>query len=202
MKKMFILFLIVFSLPVSIFAQEVNNRKTAKDYNLFIAGKVNGKFSTDAAAMEIEPYGVNGGIEVNMQVNKWFAFMPVVDVLYTSGNNKGIDAESIAVGVKTYLLFQPEVKDNGFQPFAGIAPTFTLCTQEVIDNNNNFSKCSYMKNYLGVGAVVGFNYIYNNFITGLNLEYNYILAGSKDDKSIHLDLASGFSVGLRFGYRF
>lgn len=59
-----------------------------------------------------------------------------------------------------------------------------------------------MKNYLGVGAVVGFNYIYNNFITGLNLEYNYILAGSKDDKSIHLDLASGFSVGLRFGYRF
>ncbi len=44
--------------------------------------------------------------------------------------------------------------------------------------------------------------IYINFITGLNFEYNYVWSDSKDDMVIHLDLASGFLVGLRLGYRF
>lgn len=201
MKKLLITLFVVMLVPVYALAQESTMRTTAKDYNLFIAAKAGGKFSTDADTMEIAPYGVNGGVEVNFQVNRWFAIMPVVDVTYTSGNNKGIEAESTAMGIKPYFLFQPEVKDSGFQPYIGIAPTFTLSSQDVV-NNNTAEKCSYIKNQLGIGAAAGFNYIYKNFITGLNFEYNYILAGSKDDALIHLDLSSGFTVGLRFGYRF
>lgn len=201
MKNLLIMLFVVMLLPVYALAQENNMRTTVQDYDLFLAVKAGGKFSTDAKAMETAPYGVNGGVEVNFQVNRWFAVMPVIDVTYTSGNNKGINAESTAMGIKPYFLFQPEVKDSGFQPYIGIAPTFTLSAQDVV-NNNTAEKCSYIKNHLGIGAAAGFNYIYKNFITGLNFEYNYVLAGSKDDTLLHLDLSSGFTVGVRFGYRF
>lgn len=200
--KRLICLLFIFSISsFSAFAQENTNRATAKDYNLFIAGKVNGKFSSDAKAMEIAPYGFNTGVEVNFQVTKYFAIMPSIDFTYTKGNNKGVAAESYAMGIKPYLLFQRELKGNGFQPYFGVAPTYTLSSQNVEDSNT-LEKCSYTKNMLGIGAVAGFNYVYKNFITGLNFEYNYVLSGSKDDMTIHLDLASGFLLGLRFGYRF
>lgn len=201
MKQLFCLLFLLFLIPFSIFAQEGDFRATAKDYNLFIAGKIHGKFSSDIKAMEIAPYGVSGGIEANFQVTKYFAIMPSLDVTYTSGNNKGVLAEGVAMGIKPYLLFQPEVKGNGFQPYLGVAPTYTLTSQNVEDSNT-LEKCSYIKHQLGIGAVAGFNYIYKNLVAGLNFEYNYVLPSSKDDMTIHLDLASGFLVGLRFGYRF
>lgn len=202
MRVFFSIFFIMLFLPLFTFAQDNNtDRASAADYNLFIAGKIHGKFSTDKTTMEIAPYGINGGIEVNFQISRYFAIMPSIDITYTNGNNKGVSAESVAMGIKPYVLFQPEVKGNGFQPYAGIAPTYTLSSQNVVDSNT-MDKCSYIKHQIGIGAAAGFNYIYKNFITGLNFEYNYILPDSKDDLLIHLDLASEFLIGMRFGYRF
>lgn len=85
--------------------------------------------------MEIAHHGFNGGVEVNFQVSKYFAIMPSVDITYSVGDNKGISAEDISMGIKPYLLFQPEVKGDGFQPYIGAAPTFTLTSQNVVDSN-------------------------------------------------------------------
>jgi hypothetical protein len=186
-------------------AAEEARRKAEKEYTskynqIYVADKLLGKMTGDIDAMEVAPFGYGGGIEANFQITKYFAIMPMIDATYLSGSNKGIDAEAIGVSVKPYFLFQLGVEGNGFQPYFGIAPTYTLSIQDVyISPTEN---CNMMKNQVGIGAIAGVNYIYKNFVAGLAFEYNYILPYSKDESVLHMDLSTSYNIGLHLGYRF
>ena len=186
-------------------AAEEARRKAEKEYTskynqIYVAGKKIRKMTGDIDAMEVAPFGYGGGIEANFQITKYFAIMPMIDATYLSGSNKGIDAEAIGVSVKPYFLFQLGVEGNGFQPYFGIAPTYTLSIQDVyISPTEN---CNMMKNQVGIGAIAGVNYIYKNFVAGLAFEYNYILPYSKDESVLHMDLSTSYNIGLHLGYRF
>lgn len=186
-------------------AAEEARRKAEREYTskynqIYVAGKLLGKMTGDIDAMEVAPFGYGGGIEANFQITKYFAIMPMIDATYLSGSNKGIDAEAIGVSVKPYFLFQLGVEGNGFQPYFGIAPTYTLSIQDVyISPTEN---CNMMKNHVGIGAIAGVNYIYKNFVAGLAFEYNYILPYSKDESVLHMDLSTSYNIGLHLGYRF
>ena len=186
-------------------AAEEARRKAEREYTskynqIYVAGKLLGKMTGDIDAMEVAPFGYGGGIEANFQITKYFAIMPMIDATYLSGSNKGIDAEAIGVSVKPYFLFQLGVEGNGFQPYFGIAPTYTLSIQDVyISPTEN---CNMMKNQVGIGAIAGVNYIYKNFVAGLAFEYNYILPYSKDESVLHMDLSTSYNIGLHLGYRF
>lgn len=170
-------------------------------YNqIYVAGKLLGKMPGDIEAMEIAPFGYGGGIEANFQITKYFAIMPMIDATYLSGSNKGVDAEAVGISVKPYFLFQLGVEGNGFQPYFGIAPTYTLSIQDVYVSSTE--NCNMMKNQVGIGAIAGVNYIYKNFVAGLAFEYNYILPYSKDDTVLHMDLSTSYNIGLHLGYRF
>lgn len=167
---------------------------------------VNGfvKIPGDIDTMEVAPWGYGGGFDYNIQINKWFAFMTSIDGSYLYGKNttKNIEAESIGIAVRPYILFQPNIplNDSGIQPYFGFGPSYTASIQNVyVDATNN---CNMVKHHLGVSAVGGFNYIYKNFLVGLNFEYNYVSNISKDDQIIHLDMSSGFKGGIRIGGRF
>lgn len=177
---------------------EVND--TNKYNQIYVAGKLLGKMPGDIEAMEIAPFGYGGGIEANFQITKYFAIMPVIDATYLSGSNKGVDAEAVGISVKPYFLFQLGVEGNGFQPYFGIAPTYTLSIQDVYVSPTE--NCNMMKNQVGIGAIAGVNYIYKNFVAGLAFEYNYILPYSKDDTVLHMDLSTSYNIGLHLGYRF
>ena len=172
-------------------AAEEARRKAEREYTskynqIYVAGKLLGKMTGDIDAMEVAPFGYGGGIEANFQITKYFAIMPMIDATYLSGSNKGIYAEAIGVSVKPYFLFQLGVEGNGFQPYFGIAPTYTLSIQDVyISPTEN---CNMMKNQVGIGAIAGVNYIYKNFVAGIAFEYNYILQYSKDESVMHMDL--------------
>lgn len=186
-------------------AAEEARRKAEREYTskynqIYVAGKLLGKMTGDIDAMEVAPFGYGGGIEANFQITKYFAIMPMIDATYLSGSNKGIYAEAIGVSVKPYFLFQLGVEGNGFQPYFGIAPTYTLSIQDVyISPTEN---CNMMKNQVGIGAIAGVNYIYKNFVAGLAFEYNYILPYSKDESVLHMDLSTSYNIGLHLGYRF
>lgn len=177
---------------------EVND--TNKYNQIYVAAKLLGKMPGDIEAMEIAPFGYGGGIEANFQITKYFAIMPMIDATYLSGSNKGVDAEAVGISVKPYFLFQLGVEGNGFQPYFGIAPTYTLSIQDVYVSPTE--NCNMMKNQVGIGAIAGVNYIYKNFVAGLAFEYNYILPYSKDDTVLHMDLSTSYNIGLHLGYRF
>lgn len=186
-------------------AAEEARKKAEQAYNdkynqIYVAGKLLGKMPGDIDAMEIAPFGYGGGIEANFQITKYFAIMPMIDATYLSGSNKGVDAEAIGISVKPYFLFQLGVEGNGFQPYFGIAPTYTLSIQDVYVSPTE--NCNMMKNQVGIGAIAGVNYIYKNFVAGLAFEYNYILPYSKDESVLHMDLSTSYNIGLHLGYRF
>lgn len=174
-----------------------------EDYPQYIAFRGGVKMPGDIETMEVVTYGFGGGFDYNIQVSKWFAIMPSIDAYYLSGNNKGIDAEAYSVGIKPYFLFQPNKPINdkhAVQPYFGAAPTYTLSIQDIYADSEGH--CNMIKNHLGISAVAGLNYVYKNFLLGLNLEYNYTLPLSRDSQLIHLDMSSSFTAGIKLGYRF
>lgn len=192
--------------------EEARNKpvSTEEEYPMYIAFRGFAKLPGDINAMDVAPFGYGGGFDWNIQINKWFAFMFSLDGSYLYGNNHTVtdkgqsltEAESIGFAVKPYFLLQRNIslQDSGIQPYIGVGPSYTLSVQNVIESQT--SNCNLIKNHMGVSAVTGFNYIYKDFLFGINLEYNYVLPLSRDEQAIHTDLSSGFTAGIRLGYRF
>lgn len=188
-------------------AEEDRNRQVDdefKQYPQYIT--VNGfvKLPGDIETMEVAPLGYGGGLDYNIQINKWFAFMASVDGSYLYGNNttKNIEAESIGISFRPYILFQPNIPldRTGVQPYIGIGPSYTASMQYVYQDAAN--NCDMVKHHLGASAIAGINFIHKNFLFGLNFEYNYVSDLSRDSQIIHLDMSSAFKAGIRIGGRF
>lgn len=187
---------------------EERNRKTADDefkqYPQYFSVNGFAKLPGDIDTMEVAPWGYGGGFDYNIQINKWFAFMASVDGSYLYGNNttKNIEAESIGISFRPYVLFQPNIplERSGVQPYLGIGPSYTASIQYVYQDAAN--NCDMVKHHLGASAIAGLNFIHKNFLFGLNFEYNYVSDISKDAQVIHLDMSSGFKCGVRIGGRF
>ena len=158
----------------------------------------------DIETMEVAQWGYGGGFDYNVQINKWFAFMANLDGSYLYGNNrtKNIEAESIGISLKPYILFQPNIPLNrsGVQPYFGVGPSYTASIQYVYQDAAN--NCNMLKHHLGVSAIGGLNFIHKKFIFGLNFEYNYVSDLGRDSQIIHLDMSSAFKAGIRIGGRF
>lgn len=187
---------------------EERNRNTADDefkqYPQYFAVNGFAKMPGDIETMEVAPWGYGGGFDYNIQINKWFAFMASVDGSYLYGKNttKNIEAESIGISFRPYILFQPNIPLNrsGVQPYLGIGPSYTASIQYVYQDAAN--NCDMVKHHLGASAIAGINFIHKNFLFGLNFEYNYVSDLSRDAQVIHLDMSSGFKGGIRIGGRF
>lgn len=169
---------------------------------MYVAVRGFGMLSTDINAMEIAPFGYGGAFDYNAQINNWFGITFSIDAGYVGGNNRGVDASSVNIGARAFFVFQPimPVEASGVQPYIGVGPSYTVSIQDVYENAA--SNCNITKHRLGVAATAGINYVYKNFIFGVDLEYNFVQPQSTDDTIIHMDMASGFTAGLRFGYRF
>ena len=130
--------------------------------------------------------------------------MANLDGSYLYGNNrtKNIEAESIGISLKPYILFQPNIPLNrsGVQPYFGVGPSYTASIQNVYQDAAN--NCNMLKHHLGVSAIGGLNFIHKKFIFGLNFEYNYVSDLGRDSQIIHLDMSSAFKAGIRIGGRF
>lgn len=184
------------------------NRQVADDefkqYPQYFAVNGFGKMPADIETMEVAQWGYGGGFDYNVQINKWFAFMANLDGSYLYGNNrtKNIEAESIGISLKPYILFQPNIPLNrsGVQPYFGVGPSYTASIQYVYQDAAN--NCNMLKHHLGVSAIGGLNFIHKKFIFGLNFEYNYVSDLGRDSQIIHLDMSSAFKAGIRIGGRF
>lgn len=184
------------------------NRQVADDefkqYPQYFAVNGFAKMPADIETMEVAPWGYGGGFDYNVQINKWFAFMASVDGSYLYGNNttKNIEAESIGISFRPYILFQPNIPldRTGVQPYIGIGPSYTASIQYVYQDAAN--NCNMLKHHLGVSAIGGLNFIHKKFIFGLNFEYNYVSDLGRDSQIIHLDMSSAFKAGIRIGGRF
>ena len=184
------------------------NRQVADDefkqYPQYFAVNGFAKMPADIETMEVAPWGYGGGFDYNVQINKWFAFMANLDGSYLYGNNrtKNIEAESIGISLKPYILFQPNIPLNrsGVQPYFGVGPSYTASIQYVYQDAAN--NCNMLKHHLGVSAIGGLNFIHKKFIFGLNFEYNYVSDLGRDSQIIHLDMSSAFKAGIRIGGRF
>lgn len=184
------------------------NRQMADDefkqYPQYFAVNGFGKMPADIETMEVAQWGYGGGFDYNVQINKWFAFMANLDGSYLYGNNrtKNIEAESIGISLKPYILFQPNIPLNrsGVQPYFGVGPSYTASIQYVYQDAAN--NCNMLKHHLGVSAIGGLNFIHKKFIFGLNFEYNYVSDLGRDSQIIHLDMSSAFKAGIRIGGRF
>lgn len=169
---------------------------------MYVAVRGFGMLATDINAMEIAPFGYGGAFDYNAQINNWFGITFAIDAGYVGGNNRGVDASSVNIGARAFFVFQPimPVETSGVQPYIGVGPSYTVSIQDVYESAA--SNCNITKHRLGVAATAGINYVYKNFIFGVDLEYNFVQPQSTDDTIIHMDMASGFTGGLRFGYRF
>ena len=184
------------------------NRQVADDefkqYPQYFAVNGFAKMPADIETMEVAQWGYGGGFDYNVQINKWFAFMANLDGSYLYGNNrtKNIEAESIGISLKPYILFQPNIPLNrsGVQPYFGVGPSYTASIQNVYQDAAN--NCNMLKHHLGVSAIGGLNFIHKKFIFGLNFEYNYVSDLGRDSQIIHLDMSSAFKAGIRIGGRF
>lgn len=184
------------------------NRQVADDefkqYPQYFAVNGFAKMPADIETMEVAQWGYGGGFDYNVQINKWFAFMANLDGSYLYGNNrtKNIEAESIGISLKPYILFQPNIPLNrsGVQPYFGVGPSYTASIQYVYQDAAN--NCNMLKHHLGVSAIGGLNFIHKKFIFGLNFEYNYVSDLGRDSQIIHLDMSSAFKAGIRIGGRF
>lgn len=184
------------------------NRQVADDefkqYPQYFAINGFAKMPADIETMEVAQWGYGGGFDYNVQINKWFAFMANLDGSYLYGNNrtKNIEAESIGISLKPYILFQPNIPLNrsGVQPYFGVGPSYTASIQNVYQDAAN--NCNMLKHHLGVSAIGGLNFIHKKFIFGLNFEYNYVSDLGRDSQIIHLDMSSAFKAGIRIGGRF
>lgn len=184
------------------------NRQVADDefkqYPQYFAVNGFAKMPADIETMEVAQWGYGGGFDYNVQINKWFAFMANLDGSYLYGNNrtKNIEAESIGISLKPYILFQPNIPLNrsGVQPYFGVGPSYTASIQYVYQDAAN--NCNILKHHLGVSAIGGLNFIHKKFIFGLNFEYNYVSDLGRDSQIIHLDMSSAFKAGIRIGGRF
>lgn len=187
-------------------AEERNNKAAEEfvQYPQYITVNGFAKLPGDIETMEVAPWGYGGGLDYNIQINKWFAFMVSVDGSYLYGKNttKNIEAESIGVSLRPYLLFQPNIPlhRSGVQPYLGIGPSYAASFQYVYQDAAN--NCDMIKHHLGASAIAGINFIYKKFIFGLNFEYNYVSDLSRDNQVIHLDMSSGFKGGIKIGGRF
>ena len=175
-----------------------------KQYPQYFAVNGFAKMPADIETMEVAQWGYGGGFDYNVQINKWFAFMANLDGSYLYGNNrtKNIEAESIGISLKPYILFQPNIPLNrsGVQPYFGVGPSYTASIQYVYQDAAN--NCNMLKHHLGVSAIGGLNFIHKKFIFGLNFEYNYVSDLGRDSQIIHLDMSSAFKAGIRIGGRF
>lgn len=169
---------------------------------MYVAVRGFGMLATDINTMEIAPFGYGGAFDYNAQINDWFGITFSIDAGYISGNNKGVDAKSVNIGARAFFVFQPTIslQSSGLQPYVGVGPSYTYSMQDVYQSAT--SNCNIGKHRIGIAATAGLNYVYKDFIFGIDLEYNFVQPQSTDDMIIHMDMASGFTGGLRFGYRF
>lgn len=182
--------------------QKVVKEEPANRLPMYVAVRGFGSLSTNIDTMEIAPYGYGGAFDYNAQITKWFGITFSLDAGYLAGNNKGVDAKSVNMGARAFFVFQPNIALNssGVQPYIGIGPSYTYSLQDVYVSAT--SNCNIGKHRAGVAATAGLNYSYKDFIFGIDVEYNYVIPISSDNQLIHLDMASGLTAGLRFGYRF
>ena len=142
------------------------NRQVADDefkqYPQYFAVNGFAKMPADIETMEVAQWGYGGGFDYNVQINKWFAFMANLDGSYLYGNNrtKNIEAESIGISLKPYILFQPNIPLNrsGVQPYFGVGPSYTASIQYVYQDAAN--NCNMLKHHLGVSAIGGLNVVW------------------------------------------